>query len=263
MSLKGRPRQELGLTPGLRGEIVHATIMRWDQGGRREDIGAIFEREFEAQTRDLTGVHESHSAKKMRAAMLADLRSFELSERARRETYRTEVDPAFVERDFVLPFTLADGTTVELRGRVDRVELRGDIGLAVDFKYSAEAYKGKKLDEALTQEYQVAAYLLALQHWGLRPAGMEFQNLRGDTRRVGVLDVSLTREVLRGKAPKNTVPRVAAEVMDEGIQRMAAVASSIRAGVIEVKPRNTKRCKVGPGGCDFYDLCRIPKWTLS
>jgi hypothetical protein len=92
---------------------------------------------------------------------------------------------------------------------------------------------------------------------------MEFQNLRGDTRRVGVLDVSLTAEVLRGKAPKNTVQRVAGEVMAEGVQRMTAAAASIRAGIIEVKPRNARRCKVGPGGCDFYDLCRVSKWTLS
>ena len=263
MRLKGRPRQEQGLTSGLRGEIVHASIMLWDRAGRQEDIGAIFERVFEGRTRDLVGVRDSHSVQKMHRAMLDDLRNFVESEGARGETYRTEVDPAFVEKDFILPFTLPDGTTLELKGRVDRVERRGDIGLAVDFKYSAEAYKGKKLEEALTQEYQVAAYLLALQHWGLRPAGMEFQNLRGDTRRVGVLDVSLTPDVLRGKPPKNTVSKVAAEVMDEGIQRMAAVAASIRAGVIEVKPRNTKRCKVGLGGCDFYDLCRVPKWRMS
>jgi len=262
MHLKGRPRQEQGLTPKLRGDIVHAAIMEWDRGGRVEDIGTIFERMFESQTRDLTGVHDSHTAKKMRAAMLADLRNFEISEQSRGETYRTDVDPAYVEKDFIFPFTLPDGTTVELKGRVDRVELRGDIGLAVDFKYSATPYKLTKLQEALTQEYQVAAYLLALQHWGLRPAGMEFQNLRGDARRVGVLDVSLTVEVLHGKTPKHTVPKVASDVMEVGVQRMSSVAASIRAGVIEVNPRDPKRCKVGIGGCDFYDLCRVSKWRL-
>lgn len=260
MRLQGRPRQERGLTSQLRGEIVHEAIMEWDRGHREESPDAVFARVFERKTRDLPGVETSHTAHKFRAAMRDDFLAFTASEPDRAKNYRTTIDPSYVEQDFRFPFTLLDGTVVELKGRVDRVEVSGGIGLAVDFKYS-KAYTPGKLRDAM-EEYQIAAYLMALQHWGLRPAGMEFQSLRDDFRRVGVLDASLTAEVYRGKPHKNTLTQVAADVIADGVARMTAAAAAIRAGQIDPAPRDSARCNPGRGGCDFYALCRVPRWKL-
>ena len=258
MRLDGRPKQEEGLDNPLQGTIVHDTIMQWDRGRREEDIATIFERVFAEKT---ARISMGHTGEKLRAAILADLRQFGQSERERATRYRTKVAPEYAEKEFLFPLKLADGTEMQVKGRVDRVEIRDKVGLAVDFKYKAKPYTKAPLQEALNEKFQAAAYLLALKYWGLEPAGIEFHNLRGaDTRRVGLLDASLVREIA-SDPPKNSVIRPASEVIDEGLKRMRDAAAAIRAGNIAVEPKDTKYCK--KGFCSYYDLCRVPKWRLK
>jgi ATP-dependent helicase/DNAse subunit B len=176
------------------------------------------------------------------------------------------LNPAYIERDFRLPLDLPGGACVEVRGAMDRVETLaasgGDIGLAVDFKYSATAFTKKKVKQAEKgEEYQIPVYLLALQHLGLRPGGIEFYNLRGKPRRAGVLEESLMGHLLTTPKYQGVLASVD-ELVAIGKDNMTDNARKIRSGKISVEPNDTKRCKKGPFGCDFYDLCRVNKWRL-
>ncbi len=261
LDLKGRPSQEKGITSMLAGTIVHAALAEWEQSQGRADIAAIFERAFAEQTR---GMMLRHSDDKMRGRMLADLRCFVENERLWQQTYRTRLDPGFIERSFQLPLDLSDGTRVEVRGRLDRVETMassgGEIGLAVDFKYRTKSFTKKQVKEAREgQEYQIPVYLLALRHLGLRPGGIEFHNLRGEPKRAGVLEESLMGHTLTSHKYSGVATSLE-ELVAVGKGHMTEAARGIRNGVISVEPAEPKYCKKGPHGCDFYDLCRVNKW---
>ncbi len=261
MKLEGRPKQERGLTPDILGTIVHESIHYWDRHNRATLLATIFEQQYARHTRHLS---LDHNADKLHDAVRRDLEAFEKFEQTRGDTHRTRVDPDFVEKTFHFPLTLENGDEVHFTGRVDRVETGESngqpVGLAVDYKYKVKPYTRKPLEDALQNEFQAAMYLLALGQWNLQPAGVEFHNLRGyDKRRVGVIEQSMTRDILNGSLDRSAIVQPLAPLMDAGRARMAAAALQIRAGVIAVEPRETGRCHYGQGGCEFYDLCRIPK----
>jgi ATP-dependent helicase/DNAse subunit B len=262
LHLQGRPTQEQGITSTLAGTIVHAVIAGWEKSEGRADIAALFEDAFAQHTR---GVGLRHAGEKIRARMLSDLLNFVENENQWRQTYLTRLDRGYVEHKFSFPLDLPDGTRVTVTGRFDRVETvsssGGDIGLAVDFKYSAKHFTKKKYEEAQKgEEYQIPVYLLALQNLGLRPAGIEFYNLRGKPKRAGVLEETLKGHILT--APKYLgMTRSLDPLVAIGKEHMIEAAGKIRSGTIAVEPANTDRCNKGSHGCEFYDLCRVNKWN--
>jgi ATP-dependent helicase/DNAse subunit B len=261
LHLQGRPSQEKGITSMLAGTIVHAAIAEWEKSGERAGIAAFFDRAFAEHTR---GILLRHGDEKIRVRMLADLLAFADEERLWPQTYRTHLEPRYVEYPFRLPLDLPDGARVEVRGRIDRVETLassgGEIGLAVDFKYNAKHFTKAKVKEALKgQEYQIPVYLLALEHMGLRPAAIEFYNLRGMPKRAGVLEKSLIGHTLTSQKYSGVTTSLD-NLVAAGKDNMTEGARDIRNGVIAVEPHDTKYCKKGPHGCDFYDLCRVNKW---
>ena len=114
---------------------------------------------------------------------------------------QNEFDPAAAELDFggdearapAWLLDAGDGRRLELRGRIDRVDLwrepGNDAALALVLDYKSG---GKKLDAILVQhgvQLQLLAYLNVLRHWAdprsvlgvarLVPAGVFYVNLRG------------------------------------------------------------------------------------
>jgi ATP-dependent helicase/DNAse subunit B len=261
LHLQGRPSQENGVTAKLAGTIVHAAIAEWEKSEGRGDIAAFFDAAFTQHTR---GIVLRHADEKIRARMLTDLLTFAENERLWPQTYRTRLDPRYVEYAFRLPLDLPDGACVAVHGRIDRVETLpssgGEIGLAVDFKYNSKHFtKGKVKETREGLEYQIPVYLLALRHIGLRPAGIEFYNLRGQPKRAGVLEDSLLGHTLTSYKNPGVVISVN-ELVAIGTDNMTEGAREIRNGVIAVEPNDPKYCKKGPHGCDFYDVCRVNKW---
>ncbi len=262
LHLEGRPAQEKGITPDLAGKIVHAAIAEWERSG--EDIAAIFERVFAEQTR---GIPLDHSDDARRARMVEDLRAFVENSRSWPQTYRTRLDPRFVEHKFRFPLALDNqdgGEQIELEGRFDRVETvespGGPIGLAVDFKYKAKFFTRAQVEKIRNgEEYQIPLYLMALAQLGLRPGGLELYNLRGDTRRAGVIDESLKNQLMAPGKYKGVSVAVA-EIAAAGREHMIEAAQDMRRGVISIEPLDPERCKKTAYGCEFYDVCRINKW---
>jgi ATP-dependent helicase/DNAse subunit B len=264
LRLTGRPRQERGITSQVAGEIIHETIAEWCRDERRADIGTLFESVFEKHTR---GMALRHSDDKMRARMLDDLRRFAERENLHGQIYRTGMDPRFLEYSFRFPLELPGDRSIEIHGRIDRVEILktfGDrpLGLAVDFKYSSKPFQKKRLKEVEDgEEYQIPAYLMALDHLGFRPAGIEFQNLRGKPDRRGVLESALVRETISADRAPGILQSLDG-LVQIGARNMREKATSIRQGKISVEPKDSRYCHIGPHGCDYFDLCRITKWRL-
>ncbi len=270
LHLEGEP--EIGLTRLLEGNIIHATLYEWESGGRREPIESVLDRCFAANT---SGLMIGHAEQRRRNAMIEDLKRF--LEAELHSSYRTVVDPALLEKSFgrerpgedvqLLEWTLDDGSTILVRGRLDRVETATvdgrKIGVVVDFKYSLNGYKPKRKEDVRAgREFQIPLYLMALRDvLRLIPAGAELYKLRGEPERAGVINQSLAAAVFHGAPPESAdiVPREEfRELMETGKQWMLRYAREIRDGAIAVEPKDHSLCK--KAGCELYDVCRVDKW---
>ncbi len=274
MKLEGPPGEVEGLTRSLEGTIVHDTLRQWETGGRGEAIAEVFERCFAAHTE---GIPITHAEQKLRDEMRKDLERFVKFEEKHDQLYRTRPEPKMVEKTFgrgegpILSWTLADGSSVQINGRLDRVETGETegkrLGLVVDFKYSDKAFQARRFRKNVEegQEFQIPLYLLALQEaFGLEPAGAELYTLRGEPRRRGVVNDELVKKVFRGQPPEGTErlsPQEFRELLETARRKMQEYAAAIREGEIAVRPHDTKQCQ--KGWCDFYDLCRVNKWEFS
>lgn len=272
LRLQGPPEEAEGLTRLVEGTIIHETLREWEAGRRAEPIGWVFERCFAAETE---GLLLTHAEEKLRQDMRADLERFATAEARHDSLYRCAVDADLLEKKFgrgdgpVLEWTLPDGATIQITGRLDRVETATQdgkkLGVLVDFKYSKEGFTAeilKRVEEG--QEFQIPLYLLALEQlFGLQPAGAELYALRGGLSRAGVFNEELATAVFRGGSPPETQvlpPKEFRTLLETGRQWMAKYAAEIRAGKIAVAPREITYCH--KGGCEYYDLCRVNKWEI-
>ncbi len=254
------------------GRIVHDTIEQWERGGRSEPIAQALERCFQENTR---AIPPGHRGAKSYAEMLHFLERFVPLEIERSNIYRTAVQPEYVELKFgqgektpALPLRLADGTVVEIHGRVDRVEVATaegrKLGLVVDFKYSKDGFDQESLrDIEHGLGLQLPIYLLALEElFGLAPAGAELYPLKADpARRSGIYDAELARHIFRQSAPNEAILLAPGEfraLIARSRRWLERHAESIRGGRIAVFPENPDYCD----RCDFYDLCRVKTWEV-
>ena len=260
------------IDPQIAGQIAHATIEAWERSGRSRPIGEVLEECFRKKTKDIP---PSHLGAKVREELRQCIERFAAFEQQHGDKYRTAIRPEYIELKFgyadgaaALEVTLADHTIIRVRGRLDRVEVvpAGDkkLGLVVDFKYNANAFKKESWDhiqEGL--ELQFPVYLLALQErFGLVPAGAELYPLKTETlSRCGVYDAALLDQTFQQGPPARAIlldsPQFR-EMMEHGRQWMKQHAENIRDGEIAVFPKFPQRCKT----CAFFDVCRVNQWEF-
>ncbi len=167
---------------------------------------------------------------------------------ATRQGYEVDFD-YLAERD--------EGDNLLIRGRVDRYEILGEeYAFVVDYKYSGEQQiRGLVRGHDQGHRVQGSLYLLGLEkQLGLRPAGMQFWGLRGKTTRRGwVVEGRVPEEFIQPTDSKVTEKNLRG-ILNQGLERALDAMDEIRAGRVEVAPRDREECN---SRCNFRDLCRI------
>ncbi len=246
------PAPEDRLDALVEGNIVHRAMAMWSQD-RDKPILEILQEIFELEL--------SHNRIPKTFRTLAALYRIEddlerfCSERAAAgipgatgQGYEVDFD-YLAERD--------EGDNLLVKGRVDRYEVLGEEhAFVVDYKYSAKQQIGRLVKGHDEGRYvQGSLYLLGLEKkLGLRPAGMQFWGLRGETTRRGW--------VVEGRVPEEFIQRTDIRVteknfrgiLNQGLERALDAMDEIRDGRIEVAPLDREECN---SRCNFRDLCRI------
>jgi ATP-dependent helicase/DNAse subunit B len=159
-----------------------------------------------------------------------------------------------------LPPLELGGGRLQVRGRIDRVDVAPDTGRAMVRDYKAGEAKSehgeKKWREA--GQLQVALYMLAVQRLlGHEVVGGVYQSLQGpDLRARGLLldapDVrALTETTLRDGDVRE--PETFAAALDAAEQAALELGAAMRAGRLEPCPDS---CGYGGGGCAYPGICR-------
>ncbi len=210
-----RPQERLDFL--TQGNIVHAVLARLP--GSRQPLEEIFDAEFARFCAD-ERVPPGYRTEAARERMLSDLRAL-LADPAWTSPYEIRVEQKF-------QYKLRDD--IEIRGRIDRVEVTADGGAFVtDYKYSGvQNTKDRATDE---NSLQPQLYLLALErYFGLRPEGMRYLGFKGAVRATELVAF-------------NPAPTIATTLR---------VADEIRRGRVEPHPADPDKCRY----CDFRDVCR-------
>jgi ATP-dependent helicase/DNAse subunit B len=214
------PRPEKRLDFRTQGTIVHGVLAKLHHdAGRLEEI---FESVFRVIC-ERERVSPSYRTEASRQRMLADLRA--LVEDTgwlldRDNEIRTEQD---------FNFTL--GADVEIRGRIDRIDVAPSKGAyVIDYKYSgAQNTKNLATNASLLQPQ---LYQLALERFfNLRPEGMSYWGFKGGIQRTP------------------WTPFGPAASMESALR----VVGEIRAGRVEPYPADSDKCR----WCDYRDVCRF------
>jgi RecB family exonuclease len=226
------PEKRLGFPQ--QGNIVHDVLKQW-WPQRPADIVPIFEREFE-QYCEKHRVPRSYHTERIRNGILADLQMFAADDRW------PPGMTSLVEKEFTLPLQTAAGETIEIPGRIDRLDT-DDSGhdYVLDYKYSANARVRDKLKNE--QLLQGQMYGMAAEHLTERPpAGVLYLGVKGKIDYVGW---SVDRIAGSEEFPKGW--------FEKARESTLSVIGEIRAGTIAPDPSDLKHCKY----CDFRDACRF------
>ena len=243
---------EKRLDARVEGSIVHRTLAQWSHD-RSRPVSDVLREVFE-QERVHYGVLPGFQALAAFCRLEQDIKRF-CGEKA------AGAIPEATSRDYEANFQYLVERGGEddflIRGRIDRYEVLGqDYAFVVDYKYS-RGERIRKLVEDYDQgsSIQGPLYLLGLeQELGLRPAGMQFWGLRGEVTRRGW--------IVKGRCPEALIQGKDIEVSEnnfrgilhQGLERATQAVDEIRAGRIEVAPRDRDECN---SRCHFRDLCRI------
>jgi ATP-dependent helicase/DNAse subunit B len=170
--------------------------------------------------------------------------------------------PAYLEASFgtgaeELTVPGEGGEPVRLVGRVDRIDTDGaGGGILIDYKYSRKGFTpDRRRAVADGAHLQLPIYLLALRDaFGLDPRGAWLYPVR-DPETSGYA-------VAGGPAPDRPVALDDAgleELLERTVGFIADYDARIRAGEIDIRPRDTRLC----AWCDFADLCRFEAWMAA
>ena len=246
------PAPEDRLNALVEGNIVHRTMALWS-ADRSKPVLNILREVFELECNH-NRIPENFRTLAALYHIEEDLARFCAEETAGGIPGAT--DQAY-EADFEYLAERDEGDNLLIRGRIDRYEVFGEeYAFVVDYKYS----RGQRIRDLVRgydagRSVQGPLYLLGLEkELGLRPAGMQFWGLRGDVTRRGWIvegrlpdafvhrdDIKVTENTFRG-------------ILNQGLERALDAMDKIRAGQIEVDPRDREECN---SRCDFRDLCRI------
>lgn len=221
------PRPEDRLDKLTQGRLVHEVLAFW-QRDPHQPIEAIFERLFVRACRE----------RNTRPGYLLEMHRLEMLRHVREFTRRFAV-PAGWRPEFEAPVRFALAPGVEIRGRMDRVDISPAREAAVyDFKYSGgEAIRRKVRDHDDFPLVQGGLYLMGLEATrALTPKSFHYVALRDEAKVHGWSEPSEVRGLME-KAKELTLDAVA----------------RIREGEIRVKPRDSDLCAF----CDFRDACRV------
>ena len=252
LKLEGPPdASEWRITNLLSGTIVHETLQRWGNTPG-EPIAAVLSEVFN-EICDRESIQPSFRTAVTFNNLRADLENFAQQEASRdgatvrERLFETKVE-FVVEAPEQEPF--------QLNGRIDRYELfEENLAVVVDYKYSAKAGMDK-LAAAHEQGRRVqgALYLLGLEQVrGVKPGGIRYWGLRGDTTRVGWISTELGGEALDGKE-KPVSPGELREILHQASETTAKAIEEIRQGRVEAAPYDTDPCL---RYCELRDVCRI------
>lgn len=146
---------------------------------------------------------------------------------------------------------------ITISGKVDRYDtVDGGMALVIDYKHSAPSrIKDLVAGHEKGTHLQGFLYLQGIQEQlGLKPAGMMFCSLKGQTTAGGW--------VLRGVLPNDAIPD-GVEVLEQqhwvrliaqGVEAAAQAGKRIREGVIAVEPEDRKFCEKF---CAYSSTCRV------
>jgi RecB family exonuclease len=245
----------LELDARLLGEIAHevlAVVFRPAvTGGEIGDPGPVYDTVFAARTAGIApGLSDRVARERQRAALTGFV------DRERERLRGPVPRPALLEWEFEdLVVVGPDGRRVGLRGRVDRVD-EGPIGaIIVDYKWSRRGFERVRPEDLEAGAHlQLPIYLLALREIGGRdPRGAFLVTLpAGEWSGLGT-----------SFGPEGTIRELDGEGLAGLLSRtkdlVLAIDGRIRAGEIEVRPRDTEHCR----RCGFRDVCRVEPWRLD
>ena len=228
MKLEGVPPQpEDRLDKLAQGSLVHEVLAFW-QRDASQPMESIFERLFARACRE----------RNARPGYLLEMHRLEMLRHVREFAKRFAVPPGWrPECEVKVRFMLVEG--VEIRGRIDRVDVSPDGDAAVyDFKYSGgEAVRRKVRDHEEYPLVQGGLYLTGLQQTReLTPRSFHYVALRDEAKVHGWSE-----------------PGEVGALMEKARELTLDAVERIRAGEIRVKPRDKDLC----AWCELRDACRV------
>lgn len=256
--------------PLARGALAHAALRDVLDGLRRETGSARLRPEVLARARRLLRAALSEREREhplsvapervpgVRRRLQVDLERY-LEHAAEHESplepTHLELSFGFEEQEPGLPaLDLGDG--IQVRGRIDRVDVDPGGGGAVvyDYKSSRAPDAGRWARE---RSFQVALYMRAAASLpATHIAGGFYQPLSGrDLRARGALeqDAGFELDCVRGDTREHTELQ---ELVEQAVAAARQAAAQARAGALEARPRT---CGFGDRGCMYPTICRCER----
>ena len=252
LKLEGPPEPpEWRINSLLSGSIVHETLQRWGDTPETP-IAEVLSEVFD-------GICDRHAIQPtFRTAVTFNNLRADLERFAREEASRGggDVRERLFETKVEFVVEVPEGEPFQLNGRIDRYELfQQNLAVVVDYKYSS---KGGMDKLATAHEegrlVQGALYLLGLeQARGVKPGGIRYWGLRGDTTRVGWISAELAGEPLEGRE-QPVSPDDLRQILERARSTTAQAIEEIRSGRMEAAPYDLDPCR---RYCELRDVCRI------
>jgi PD-(D/E)XK nuclease superfamily len=262
--------------PLARGGLAHAALRDVLEGLRRETGSARLTPERVPRARELLhAALERHAGERplstapervpgVRRRLEADLERYlahAAGERSEAGHQESPPEPTHFELPFGFPQepgglpALDLGEGVEVRGRVDRVDLApGGEAVVYDYKGTLAPPLDRWVAE---RSFQAALYMRAVEALpDVRAVGGFYQPLSGrDLRARGVLaqGEGVELECVRGDARE---PTEVHELVEEVLGAARAAAVQARAGELEARPQT---CGFGGSGCVYPQICRCER----
>jgi ATP-dependent helicase/DNAse subunit B len=228
-----RPEQRMDFL--TQGNIIHAVLAEWWQ--QPQDISALFERIFSDHLKQKF-IPSGYHTERLRNAMLDDLRRFTVDDGWPRIACQSQTE---------VQFTFPLGDTVEISGRIDRLDTAPDGRcFVIDYKYSAAQRVKDKLKDA--NLLQAPLYMMAASRLKLDPAGMYYLGVKGGIEYAGWSDHPLMESLA---LPENW--------LENAERRTLEIVREIRSGRVEVHPADRENCRF----CDSKDICRVETQTAA
>jgi hypothetical protein len=260
--------------PLARGGLAHAALRDVLEGLRRETGSARLTPARVPRARELLhAALERHAGERplstapervpgVRRRLEADLERY-LAHAAggSQDVQESLLEPTHFELPFGFPEepgglpALDLGEGVEVRGRVDRVDLAPDGAAVVyDYKGTLAPPPDRWVAE---RSFQAALYMRAVEALpDVRAVGGFYQPLSGrDLRARGVLaqGAGVELECVRGDVRE---PAEVRELVEEVLTAARAAAEQARAGALEARPQT---CGFGGSGCVYPQICRCER----
>jgi RecB family exonuclease len=273
--LLGAEDLEPDAEPLARGGLAHAALHDVLEGLRRETGSARLTPERVPRARELlhdalarhAGEHPLSTAPErvpgVRRRLEADLERY--LAHAAGESEAGHPESPLEPTHFELPFGFPDepgglpaldlGEGVEVRGRIDRVDLApGGTAVVYDYKGTLAPPPDRWVAE---RSFQAALYMRAVEALpDVRAVGGFYQPLSGrDLRARGVLAQGEGVELscVRGDTRE---PAEVHELVEEVLAAARAAAAEARAGALEARPQT---CGFGGSGCVYPTICRCER----